>query len=91
MPFVCLFAPELLLVGTPLGIIESAVTAIIGVIILAAGLEGYLIKDANIVERVLYIVGGALLFYPGLTTDAIGAAAAVVAVALQFIRKKKST
>ncbi|MBQ9826952.1 MAG: TRAP transporter fused permease subunit [Firmicutes bacterium] len=90
VPFVCLFAPELLLVGTPLGIIESAVTAIIGVIILAAGLEGYLIKDASIAERVLYIAGGALLFYPGLTTDAIGAVAAVAAIVLQFIRKKKT-
>ena len=65
-------------------------TAIIGVIILAAGLEGYLIKDASIAERVLYIAGGALLFYPGLTTDAIGAVAAVAAIVLQFIRKKKT-
>ena len=89
VPFVCLFAPELLLVGTTLGILESTVTAIIGVVILAAGLEGYLIGNANIVERVLYIIGGALLFYPGLTTDGIGAIAAVIALALQFIRRKR--
>ena len=88
VPFVCLFAPELLLVGTTAAIVESAITAIVGVIMLAAGLEGYLIGTTNIVERVIYLVAGATLFYPGVTTDIIGAVAAVAAVAMQLIRKK---
>lgn len=91
VPFVCLFAPELLLVGTTLGVIESAATAIIGVVMLAAGLEGYLIGNANVVERILFIAGGALLFYPGIMTDIIGAVVAVIALVTQAIRNRNAS
>lgn len=89
VPFVCLFAPQLLLVGTTAEIIESTITAILGVVMLSAGLEGYLIGDANIVERFMYLAGGILLFIPGIQTDIIGIILAIIPVTMQFLRKKR--
>ena len=91
VPFVCLFAPELLLVGTTVQIIESTITAVFGVVMLAAGLEGYLVGDTKVAERVLYLIAGITLFYPGAVTDIIGAVAGVVAVVLQLMSRKHST
>jgi TRAP transporter 4TM/12TM fusion protein len=89
VPFVCLFAPQLLLVGSTMEIIECAITAVIGVVMLAGGLEGYLLCDAKIIERLMLIAGGFLLFIPGIETDIIGIVLAVIAIALQAIRKKR--
>lgn len=89
VPFVCLFAPELLLVGTVVEIAEGAVTAIIGVVMLAAGLEGYLIGNTLLYERILYLIAGITLFYPGAATDLIGLIAAALAISLQILRSKR--
>ena len=89
VPFVCLFAPQLLLVGSTMEIIECAITAVIGVVMLAGGLEGYLLCDAKIIERLMLIAGGFLLFIPGIETDLVGIVLAVIAIALQVMRKKR--
>ena len=39
---------------------------------LAAGLEGYVFKQANWIERAVLLAGGLLLVFPGWTTDLIG-------------------
>lgn len=84
IPFVCLFSPALLLVGSTGEIIQSAITAFIGVVFLASGLEGYLFVKVPIWQRILLLAGGVLLFIPGSLTDIIGIALAVVPAALQI-------
>src|SRR5690606_34617077 len=49
VPFMFVFGPALLMVGEPLWIATSAVTATIGVACLAAGLSGYLLAPLNMV------------------------------------------
>lgn len=89
VPFVCLFAPQLLLVGATMEIIESVITAVLGVVMLASGLEGYFVCDANIVERLMFIAGGLLLFIPGIETDAIGIILAAIALSMQIVRRRR--
>ena len=86
VPFVCVYSPQLLLVGTPLDIVHAALTALIGVILLSAALEGFLYKKINVVFRLLLTASGLLLFYPGtIIITAIGAALAVAPVVEQIM------
>ncbi|MGD8790680.1 MAG: TRAP transporter fused permease subunit, partial [Burkholderiales bacterium] len=72
IPFMFVFGPSLLFIGSATQIVQTSITAIIGVVCLAAGLSGYLIHRAAIWERVLLVVSALVLIKPGLTTDLIG-------------------
>lgn len=72
IPWMFVFSPELLFRG-PLGDIALAfVSANVGVFALAAGLEGYMLRRANFVERALLLAAAVLLIKPGAVTDAVG-------------------
>ncbi len=72
IPFVIIYNPALILIGEPGEIVLAALTAIIGIIGLSVGIEGYLFSGTNWVQRVLFIIGGLAMFIPGLVTDIIG-------------------
>lgn len=88
IPFVCLFAPSLLLVGTVPEILQAAVTAIIGVVLLSAGFEGYLVGETGRIDRICYLTAGFLMFCPGLATDLAGLVLAFVALSVQLLRRR---
>ena len=91
VPFVAVYSPELLLVGTPGTIIKATVTAIIGVILLCAGLEGFMFKKVNVVFRILLAVSGFLLFYPAdWLITVIGVVLAIAPVADQIMYRIKA-
>jgi TRAP transporter 4TM/12TM fusion protein len=72
VPFFFITNPALLL-RAPFGdILHACLTAIIGVIFMAAGFFGFFTGPLNSPVRILYIVGGMLLFHPGLLTDSMG-------------------
>ena len=73
VPFIFVFEPSLILKGTILKILITMLTSITGVFALASGLEGYLIKEANWLQRALWLSGGGCLIIPGPNTDVIGA------------------
>ncbi len=87
IPFTFVFYPALLMEGEPWDIIYTTLTAALGVYFVSAGVFGYLTKPANILERLLLLSGGLLLFIPGVTTDLIGAGLAVLAFVLQKVRQ----
>ena len=93
IPFVFAYSPSILFVGENIqafDVIIIALTATIGMIGVAAGLSGYLIKPMNIIERVLTIGGGLLMIIPGTLTDVIGLALIAVVVLMQvFLHKEK--
>lgn len=75
IPFFFVYNPELILHGnSTLSIVESVLTAFIGVFILASCIEGYLsgIGKLNIMQRVWFGIIGFLLFFPEKYTDLIG-------------------
>jgi TRAP transporter 4TM/12TM fusion protein len=72
-PFIFILNPVLLMRGGVVEIAFSFLTAAVGVVLLAAALEGYLFKRVNWLERVAFLIGGIALFIPGWKTDMIGA------------------
>ena len=48
------------------------ITGIVGVVALAAGLEGYFLRTASWLERGLFLAAAFLLIDPGLVTDLVG-------------------
>ncbi|MDO4178032.1 MAG: TRAP transporter permease [Phascolarctobacterium sp.] len=65
-------------------------TASLGTIALVAALEGWVLKNASVMERVLLAVACPLLLHAGTMTDAIGFACFAVVVVYQFMNRKGS-
>jgi TRAP transporter 4TM/12TM fusion protein len=72
VPFMFVYGPSLLFIGSPFDIISSAVSASFGVIALAAGMMGFFVRDLKAWERLVLIGAAFLLIKPGLYTDAVG-------------------
>jgi len=91
VPFVFAYSPDMLLIDATLGSIAMiSITAVLGMIGVAAGLSGYLIKEMNIVERVLAVGGGLLLVIPGAVTDGVGIVLVAIVFVLQFLGRKRT-
>lgn len=88
VPFMFAYGPALILIGEPIHIILSAVTAFLGILALSAGIEGWFIKKTNLIERILLFVAALTLIKPGLTTDVAGLVIFGTIIILQKIRKK---
>lgn len=91
VPYVFAYNPALLFIDTnALQVIQIALSALIGIFGVSAGLEGYIFRKTNIFERLIIIAGGLALIYPGTLTDIIGVAVVLSVVVIQFIGKKTS-
>ena len=64
VPFVFTVNLALLMQGEPLNILLSTAVAVVGVVCLAAGAFGYMLKPTTVFERILLIACGLLLLYP---------------------------
>ena len=83
MPYFFVYSPALLLKGSVIEVIMAFAFGFIGVILLAAGLEGWLFRATTVWQRVLLFVSGLLLIFPGLKTDLIGIGLAVTVILFQ--------
>ncbi|HZD89662.1 MAG TPA: C4-dicarboxylate ABC transporter permease, partial [Pseudolabrys sp.] len=88
VPYMFVYEPSLLMIGDWPTIVSSCTSAIIGVVLFAAGLHGYLITAANFWQRTLLIVGGLLLIKPGLASDLVGAVLVAVVIATQVMARR---
>ena len=91
IPFIFAYSPEILLVGDLVwyDVVLLVITAILGMIGVAAGLSGYLLKKMNVLERLLTVAGGLCLMIPGIKTDLAGIVILAAVVALQLCIRKK--
>lgn len=64
IPFVFIYNPALLLNGSPVEILLAVIASLIGIIALAAGLEGFLFKRTAWWQRALLLIGGIMMFVP---------------------------
>ena len=84
VPYIFIFSPVLLLYDfTVPGLLLALATAIVGVISLAAGVEGYLFRSTSAVARGVLLAGALLLMFPGWPTDLAGVALVALVVAEQ--------
>jgi TRAP-type uncharacterized transport system fused permease subunit len=86
VPYFFIYNPALLFDGSWTEIGRAVLTGSVGVVALAAGLEGYLTRAATWLERVLFLAAAFLLIDPGVITDGIGAAILAVGILLQRLR-----
>ena len=88
IPFMFAYNPELLLIGSFGSIVRAVITAVIGILTLASGIEGWIVRATNWIERFFLIIGGLMLMFPELTTDFIGFAIVILVIIYDlFIRK----
>jgi TRAP transporter 4TM/12TM fusion protein len=87
VPFFFVYSPALLFQGPWADIVRAAITGTIGVIALAAALEGYFWRRASWGERGLFMAAAFLLIDPGFYTDLAGLVALAAALASQKLRR----
>lgn len=85
IPFMFVFGPSILLIGTTSQVVVSLFTATIGVVCLAGGMIGYFLKRAVWYERLCLLAAALVLIKPGLWTDITGLALVGIVVALQVM------
>lgn len=92
MPFFFVLEPALLARGSLREIVIHSFSGMIGAVLLASGLFGYMRSKTNILIRFLYLVGGVLLLWPGFTLSLVGAGIAVLAFLGEslFIKLKRA-
>ena len=91
IPFVFAYSPSLLFIDTVwYDVVLIGLTATIGMVGIAAGLSGYLLRDMNLLERLITIAGGLLLIIPGIWTDLGGVLLIAVIVVWQALRRKQA-
>ena len=78
VPYMFIYGPGVLLIGSLTDIVATSLSASIGVLAVAAGLMRYFRAENTWWESALLIVGGFLLVKPGLVTDGVGLAAVVL-------------
>ncbi len=84
VPYIFIFSPVLLLYDfTVPGLLLALATALVGVISLAAGMEGYLFRPTGAVARGALLAGALLLMFPGWPTDLAGVSLFISVVAKQ--------
>ncbi|TRZ70630.1 MAG: TRAP transporter fused permease subunit, partial [Rhodocyclaceae bacterium] len=90
VPFMFVLDPAgqgILLKGSWETIALASVTAMVGIVALAGGAQGWFLKKANAVERLMLIVAGVALVYPHTLADATGIVLIALVIAMQKLRK----
>ena len=72
IPYMFIYGPSLLMVGTWNRILAAVATACIGTLSLAGGLQGWLVKPIHLPQRAMLIAGALGLINPGIFTDLFG-------------------
>lgn len=93
VPYIFAFSPEMLIVGSDkpwYEIVLLVITALIGIFIVSAGMEGYLLKPMPWWQRIIALAGGLCMIIPGLVTDIAGIAMIALVIVIQLIANKKT-
>lgn len=72
LPWIFIFNPSMILRGSLIENITTVISATAGMVALAACSEGYLFRNCNIIERIVFGIASVLMIIPGLMTDVIG-------------------
>ena len=91
VPYVFCFSPALLMIDTNAGeVIRIVITSFIGILGVAAGLEGYLKTKMNVLQRVIFVVSGLMLIFPSWITDIVGIVLIAGVIAWQYLGAVRS-
>ncbi len=92
VPYVFALNPSMLLIDTSIWeVVLISITSMVGMFAVSASLEGYLLNHMPWYQRIISLIGGLLLIYPGVITDTIGLCLLAVVVLFQFITRKSTS
>jgi TRAP transporter 4TM/12TM fusion protein len=87
IPFFFVINPALIGRSSVLNVAFSFGTAVVGTILIAASLFGYLNSRLNILYRVVIGIAGLLMLYPNLMASAVGIGLTLVVVLISYAQK----
>jgi len=91
VPYVFALNPAMLFIDTTAGeVILICITSFVGIFAVSSSLEGYFLHHMRWYERIVCVVGGLLLIYPGVVTDVIGLGMVAVVLVAQILTRKKN-
>jgi TRAP transporter 4TM/12TM fusion protein len=88
IPYIFVYSPQLLLGSVNLmSLIWITPTAVLGMFAVSSGVQGWLISELNVFERILLLIAGLLLIHVGALTDLLGVA---ILLSVYFFKKWRS-
>ena len=91
VPYVFALNPAMLFIDTTASeVILICITSFVGIFAVSSALEGYFLHHMKWYERIVCVIGGLLLIYPGVVTDVIGLGLVAVVMIAQVLTKRKS-
>jgi TRAP-type uncharacterized transport system fused permease subunit len=88
VPFMFVYAPELLMIGDWPSIVWASASATAGVLLFSAGLHGYLLTHSAHWQSGALVVGGLLLIDPRVSTDMVGLALVGAVIVTQLMARR---
>lgn len=99
VPFLFVFSPALLLIGSWYAVVISIATAVAGAVLLGVGLVGYLFRSIGVIKRVFFIIAATGLLIPVVETgtyagftwavNAVGLLLAAVLIATEWLARSR--
>lgn len=83
IPFLWVYNPALLMIGSVNKILLTFISGSVGIVFLAAGVQGWLMRRLCYYERAIAVLAAFLLIKPGLTTDLIGGVLILLSLTIQ--------
>jgi TRAP transporter 4TM/12TM fusion protein len=91
VPFVMIYNPALIMIGDWMQITWALVTALVGVISVAAAVQGFLFIRTTIIERLMMGIGGIGLLTGQLWTDVAGFLLLLAVAGIQLLRQRRGS
>lgn len=90
VPYVFALNPVMLFEGVsgPLEVILIVITSLVGIFGVSSALQGYFVKNMNVVQRILAGAAGILLIDPNWLTDIIGVTTIAAVIVWQLFEKR---
>lgn len=96
VPFLFVSSPNLLLDGKPLDVVLAIATAVAGVYLVSVAVAGYMVRNINIVQRLLFAAAGLALMVPAnafngaVMTDIGGAVLGAALVVWEILQGRRT-
>jgi len=88
VPFFFVMNPALIGIGDVTTIVMAAISATVGSLAIAGGVQGWLLARMSVIERAVIFTGGVLLMAPEINSDLVGAALVGSAFGYQWYRRR---
>lgn len=90
VPFVFIYNPEILLIGSFTATLKASVILLFGTYLLAGAISGFMVVKLNPFMRGLLFVGALCTIVPETITDIIGFTIGIFVIVMGMIQKKKN-